>query len=155
MHAVARLAALPDQHAPMTDQIPQVAKRLVGYETRLAEPELTHPGQPAAVCDVGLAAAQLPHMLRVQQLRLDAGGGECAPRRVPIDAGPLQAAASTPCPVSQATRVSRPLASALKVRVSQVGSLRGVAHSRKVAMISSLCHVESRGTVVYFMPSGR
>ena len=74
----------------MADQIPQVAKRLVGHETGPSEPELTHPGQPAAVFDVGLAAAQLPHVLRVQQLRVDAGRGECAPRRLPVDAGPLQ-----------------------------------------------------------------
>ena len=37
-----------------------------------------------------LRAAQLLHVLRVQQLRIDAGSGECAPRRVPVDAGPLQ-----------------------------------------------------------------
>ena len=90
LHPVAHPAALPDQRAPMADQIPQVAKRLVGHETGPSEPELTHPGQPAAVFDVGLAAAQLPHVLRVQQLRVDAGRGECAPRRLPVDAGPLQ-----------------------------------------------------------------
>ena len=90
LHLVAHPAALPDQRAPMADQIPQVAKRLVGHETGPAEPELAHPGQPAAVFDVGLVATQLPHVLRVQQLRLDAGAGECTPRRLPVDAGPLQ-----------------------------------------------------------------
>ena len=90
LHAVAGLAALGDQRAPMADQIAQVAKRLVGNEARLSESEPTHPGQPTAVFDVGLAAAQLPHVLRVQQLRLDAGGDERAPRRVPVNAGPLQ-----------------------------------------------------------------
>ena len=90
LHPVAHPAALRDQRAPMADQIPQVAKRLVGHETGPSEPELAHPGQPATVFDVGLAAAQLPHVLRLQQLRLDAGRGECAPRRLPVDAGGLQ-----------------------------------------------------------------
>ena len=79
LHLVSHPAALSDQHTPMADQMPQFAKRLVGHETGSAEPELVHPGQGAAVLDVGLAAAQLPHMLRVQQLRLDAGVGERTP----------------------------------------------------------------------------
>ena len=66
LHPVTDPAALPDQRAPMAHQIPQIAKRLVGYETGPAEPELAHPGQPAAVFDIGLAAAQLPHVLRLQ-----------------------------------------------------------------------------------------
>ena len=81
----------------------------------------------AAVFDVGLAAAQLPHVRRVQQLRLDAGGGECAPRRVPVDAGPLQGRGLDAVPSQPGVWASRPLASAPKVRVSQVGSPRGAA----------------------------
>ena len=43
LHTVARLAALRDQRAPMADQIPQLAERLVGHETGPSEPELAHP----------------------------------------------------------------------------------------------------------------
>ena len=89
LHAIANPTPLRDQRAPMAADRPQVAELLGGDEARPPQSELTHPGEPTAVLDIGLATAQLLYLTRVEQLCLDPRVGKRLPRRLPVDAGGL------------------------------------------------------------------
>ena len=71
--AVAVPAALADELATIAGQLPHVAEVPRGHVARLGETELADAGQPQAIVDIGLLAADLLDVLGVEQRGADAG----------------------------------------------------------------------------------
>ena len=85
--AVARATAVGDEPGAMAGQLAQLTEQMRLDVARKGEAELADAGQPWAVVDIGLLAADLPDVLGMGQVGADAGLFQRLERSLPVGPG--------------------------------------------------------------------